>query len=473
MPTELDKAISDTIVAFEGSEARAKMTTGEAYYRTDNIKINKRRMLTYGECEDGGLYEQDDPYKSNFKMASSYYKLLVDQKVSYSLGKPIVVEDSEIINAKMQKQIKKAGKNASKKGIGWLQSYIDDNEFKIVSIQPEQCIPMWSADDSSKLDIMIRYYAINVMTDKGEMVQVNRVEVWDNEQVTYFQQATDTKLYCMIDYESFGENPKMHFKKNMSFKTSTTNLERLGWGQVPFSKIYNNDEEEYDLKTIKNYIDVYDWIQSDFANTITENTSVYWVLKGYEGEPVADFMQKVKRHKTIKVGEDGDARAETIEIPHAAFIAEIENLEDKIYKFGQGVNMTSLAGGDITNVVIKAMFSELDLKANQFEEEIEEAIESIVDLYNVYASNSNQAIVEAGTIEFNRSMIMNEVELATLANESRGSLSEETRLANDPRVDDTDEEIERMKAEREEAIIFNDDMNEVDNNGTNTATETA
>ena len=55
-------------------------------------------------------------------------------------------------------------------------------------------------------------------------------------------------------------------------------------------------------------------------------------------------------------------------------------------------------------------------------------------------------------------MIMNEVELATLANESIGSLSEETRLANDPRVDNPTKEIEKMETEKETISLGGDDV---------------
>ena len=45
-----------------------------------------RKMYIYTEDEDSGApIEMEDPYKANNKLPSGYLKILVDQKVNYSL----------------------------------------------------------------------------------------------------------------------------------------------------------------------------------------------------------------------------------------------------------------------------------------------------------------------------------------------------------------------------------------------------
>ncbi len=481
LPDKLDEAIKVAIADFEASVARKQMKVGGLYYETKNVAILDRRKLIYSEYNDSKGKEQyyynDDPYKSNLKLPSSYYKLAIDQKIDYSLGKPISFESNiDFLSKKDIKQLKKAGKDGSKKSVGWLHTSVDkEGNWKNVSIKPEQCIPLWDMDNEDELEILIRYYPIKVINKDGDFVEVKRVEVWDKEQVSFFEETTDTGLlylindcngiytsYNCLDYKRFGENPRTHFKENIEAGKTVISSKDLNWGQVPFHAIYSNDEENYDLQTVLNYINVYDFIQSEFANVILDNTAVYWTLKGYDGENLEKFRNQIKAFNIIKVGENGDARPNTIVVPHEAFMAEIDNLENKIAKFLQMVDVDKLAGvSNITNVVIKAMFAGLDLKASQFEEEITEAIEWLAEMYNIFATNTGAKQVELEDITYNRSLIINEVELSQLANASKGSLSETTRLSNDPRVNDAEEEIIKMESE-EEAFEIPDDPEETE-----------
>jgi SPP1 family phage portal protein len=138
---------------------------------------------------------------------------------------------------------------------------------------------------------------------------------------------------------------------------------------------------------------------------------------------------------------------ETIDIPVDARKTLMEITEDNIFKFGMGLNTEKIAGGSLTNVVIKARYADLDLKANDFEQEMKEGIYKLLDLLNVYYKITNQPTFTLDEIDitFDRSSLINQEELSRLANESVGKLSEETRLANDPRVTDVEMEVKAMK----------------------------
>jgi SPP1 family phage portal protein len=124
-----------------------------------------------------------------------------------------------------------------------------------------------------------------------------------------------------------------------------------------------------------------------------------------------------------------------------------EGLGKDIFTFGQGVNPNNLEGGNITNVVIKARFANLDLKADQFKDEIIAFIYRMLYFINVYRSLKNENEIEIKEITFDRSMIMNEVELLNANNNQRGNVSEDTRLSNHPWVDDPEKEKAKMDSE--------------------------
>lgn len=463
IPEQVTEVIKSYIQDFENSDRREEMDYGEDYYRSHNTEIMSRKMLIYAEDDNGVPYEIEDPYKANNKLPAGYFKLLVDQKVDYLLGKEVAFESeqaddlTELLGRRFQIILMRAGKEASKKVVSWIHPYIDaDGKFQLMVIPSEQVIPIYDMYDREKLNIIIRYYAVKVLNEDNESVNVNRVEVWDDEQVTYYQENTETGLYDLLGESDmsniFGRtypNPKYHFSKDMRHGDKVTQTEGLAWGAVPFISLYNNDEEESDLNPVKAHIDAYDIVTSDFVNNLEDFQDVYWILKGYQGQNLQEFLTQVKRYKTLKVGEDGDARAETIQIPHEARKEARAALEKDIFNYGMGVNPNLTGDGNVTNVVLKSRFANLDLKASQFELELKDCIYTLIDFVNRYQELNSGTIIELDDVTFNRSMIMNEVELLEANANQRGNVSEDTRLSEHPWVSDIEAEKEAMDKEGE------------------------
>lgn len=461
IPEDVTDVIKTFIADFEESDRRQKMTYGEDYYRSNNTEIMSRQMLIYAEDDDGNEYAIEDPYKANHKLPAGYFKILVDQKVNYLLGKPITLESEQVdeleehLGRKFQTTLLQAGKEASKKVVAWTHPYIDDRgEFKLMNIPSEQVIPVYSPYDHALLEMIIRYYKVRVLNSKNQSITVTRVEVWDSEQVTFYQENQETGHYELLSEDDMAEifgrrypNPKYHFQKDLNYGKKIYKTQGLSWGQVPFIALYNNDEEEYDLQAVKPFIDAYDIVNSDFCNNLEDFQDIYWILKGYGGENLEKFLYEVKRYKTLKVDEGGDAKAENIDIPYDARKEAREGLERDIFTFGMGVNPNAIGDGNITNVVIKSRFALLDLKASAFELEIKDYIYKVIEFINRFREIKNMKPIELDDITFNRSLIMNEVELLKANTEQRGSISEMTRLSNHPWVDDPEAEIKDMEAE--------------------------
>ena len=81
LPEQLDEAIKNAIIEFEGSNEREMMTTGEMYYRTDNQKILNRKQYVYGECKDENgddvYYKDEDLHKNYLLLSQVLVKLLL------------------------------------------------------------------------------------------------------------------------------------------------------------------------------------------------------------------------------------------------------------------------------------------------------------------------------------------------------------------------------------------------------------
>ena len=465
-PEEVTPVIESYIDDFEMSLKRQEMKLGTDYYRSMNTAIMNRRKLVYVEDDNGNPVEFDDPYASNHKLASGFFKILVDQKINYLLGNDIIIESNdqdeleETLPKMWQKKTNKVAKEASKKSRGFAQVYInEEGEFKLKHIPSEQIIPVYKPHNRNELELVIRYYEVTVLDKEGQSAQVNRVEVWDDETVSYYQEQTSDGLYKLLNKEEmaniFGQpyqNPKYHFQENLRFGDTITESEGQGWGKVPFIPLYNNDEEDYDLRPVKRYIDAYDLVKSDFINNLEEFQDVYWILKGYNGQNLTEFLRKVKAFKGFKTSADGDARAETVDIPHEAKKEALQGLKEDIFTFGQGVDPTQVGDGNVTNVVIESRYAMLDLKCDMFEDEVEGFIRGVLNFANRYREKNGQEAIEIDKINFNRAMIINEVELLEANVKQRGHISEEKRLSKHPWIDNAEHELQKMEAEMSDYV---------------------
>jgi len=149
------------------------------------------------------------------------------------------------------------------------------------------------------------------------------------------------------------------------------------------------------------------------------------VLKNYDGQNLGEFLDHTKKTKAIKVGEDGEAKREVQEIPFEAKQAFATDIKRDIYEKSMSVDTNNITG-NVTNVQIRSMYAGLDLKATKFERNTTEFLGDLMFFYGYEADDLN--------IVYDRNLVINEVEMATLANQSRGFI----------RVENVQAEIERM-----------------------------
>jgi len=433
-------------------QSKRPMYNGVEYYRGDN-DIKGYDFRSY--YVDAIKYT--DYNKSNTKIVNNFQKKLVDQKVGYIVGKPMTIksDDAELIE-KIEELLgeKKADilaewvKGASNKAWESLHVYINEfGEFDYTVIPAQEIIFITDTSYEQNIVQVIRYYKIEwVKQDKTE--ESIRVEIWDKEKVTFYQEDED-EFFLIPEYTMGIEaNPRFHWT---TLNTATGVIEQASWGKVPFIKLRNNSEETTDLKPIKDYIDAMDIVSSGFINDLKDIQLAIWVLRGYEGTDLGEFMLNLQKFKAIKLSTDDNASAEpkTMDIPKEARVAILAWLEEKIYDIGQGVNTARLSGGSITNVVIKAHYVGLDLKSNLLITKMKRALSEFMWFAVEYINDRDNKTYNYKDIKFvfNRSMIFNELELVEMINKSSILLSKKTQLANHPLVDDVEAELQLIEDE--------------------------
>lgn len=414
----------------------AELSTGERYYLNEN-DIEKRKIYTY---VDGNKIIDIDA--KNNKIPSGFHKLLVDQKVAYLAGKAVTVgsksDDDELLDGitsllsdEFEDVIPELIKNVSNKGREWLHPYIDeDGLFDYIRIPAEEVIPIYDQSKQKKLVMAIRFYSVDDKT---------KVEVWDTERVTYYE-IISGQIYTDVSHEI---NPASHFQYGDN---------GYGWQEVPFIEFVNNEERVSDLKFYKAFIDAYDLILSDTANTLDEMQSLIYVLKGYPGTDLAEFVNGLKRYKAVAVDEAGGVDTMKAEVPITTVDSVLDRYTANIFHFGQGADVSMDKFGNApSGTALKQLFQLLDMKASILERKFTKALKHfswfMVEYLNITTEGKDYDYKDI-TFTFNKSMLSNEAEQVQMAVDSKGVISDETIRAHHPWVEDAAVETERLEAER-------------------------
>ena len=378
------------------------------------------------------------------RISSSFYSLLVNQKAAYAFTAPPAFD---VGNQKANKEIRRAlGDNytryckrlcvdASNAGVGCVHYWINDkNEFKWSVVDSKSVIPIYN--DSLESDIIAVLRVYTDINDDGKAMKT--YELWNDTECAAYQREINSDLSHIFEYNCFSmaDMPNVY-----------SNVLRHDFGRVPFIFFNNNAIKSSDLENVKGYIDSYDKVYSGFVNDLEDIQEIVFLLSGYEGEDPSDFLKKLKKYKTVKLDADvdnrGDLRTLTIDIPVEAR-RELLNLARKaIFEQGQGVDPDPSNFGNSSGVALKYLYSLLDLKVGDMETEFRSGFAELVRAICRCKNISCEDIIQTWT----RTMVTNDVELATIAQQSVGVVSNRTIIKNHPWVDNPDKEEEYITEE--------------------------
>ncbi|OZV10815.1 phage portal protein [Tissierella sp. P1] len=448
----------EEIQEFNNSDKRAWMITGDKYYRVEN-DIDNRKITR--KTEEG---EITDYSKANNKLSHGFMKNLVDEKIAYLLTKDYSLDCNDkkytekvkdVLGKYFQYKLAHLGTESSNKGIAWLQVYIDEQgKLGTMLIPSEQCVPLWRDNTHTELDGLIRFYLITVFEGK-EKKKVTKVEYYTENEVSFYILKDDQLIR---DIETNEGGPILHYKSGEEWKS---------WGKVPFIAFKNNRLEYPDVKFIKSLVDDYDKSRSDVSNFIEEVKNLIYVLKGYGGENLGEFMRDLNYYGAIKIDDPEHGGVDTLNptMDIQAAKEHFEQLKRDINEFGGGVTKDlDKFGSSPSGIALKFLYSGLDLKCNHLEVEFKQAFEQLLYFINIYLSETGQGNYQNEKIEiiFNRDITINETEAINNINNSQDILSLETLITQHPYVSDVEEELKRVQAERlekakERAKMFGSD----------------
>lgn len=395
------------------------------------------------------------------RIPSKFYHTLVIQKASYLFGYPVKFDignkkDNELIKDKLGpdwgKNTKQLAINASNHKKAWLHVWIipaeetesgrDEIEYGIVN--GLEIIDVWGNTLDKELLAILRKY--NMTDTEGTEWEI--YEWWDKEFCYSFRKEVKAKLDLLKEYNRY-----RFFNTDIN-DWEETNVYKHGFDEVPFICCKNNNFDMNDLEGIKDKIDAYDEILSGFADDLEDIQQIIFILSGYGAEPPADFLQRVKKNKLVKISANDQDKPSldtlTIDLPTEARQLALEMLKKLIFEEGAGVDTNEEVYSYTSGESMKYMYALLELKASQLEDEFRNSFSRLIKIICKFygISYPDQGVKQI----WKRNKINNDTELVNNSKNCLGVTSKRTALSINPYVTDVDEELELIKKEEAEEI---------------------
>ncbi len=435
------------------SPQRQMQIKGQLYYDDEHdIIFRKRTMIG----EDGKLQEVEN--LPNNRIIDNQYGKMVNQKTNYLVGKPFVIEGDNDAYVAQLKQVfddrfmltmKNAVKNSLNHGIAWLYPYYDDEGKLAFRVFPGyEIYPFWRDSEHTILDAAIRFYSVEAYEGRTPVI-IKKVEIYDKSGISCY-------TYDGAALIPDGDTPQS--------SDYITNVDKSGkvlgfnWDRIPLIPIKYNERETPLLKRVKSLQDGINIMLSDFENNMQEDArNTILVLKNYDGTDLGEFRRNLATFGAIKVRYDDSAKGgvETLEITVNAdnYKAIVEIFKKALIENAMGYDAKDdRLSGNPNQMNIQSMYSDIDLDANDMETELQAAFKNILWFVNAYLANAHAGNFynEDVTIIFNRDILINETEAIENCQNSVNILSTETIIGQHPWINDPQQELERVKKEKEE-----------------------
>lgn len=332
-----------------------------------------------------------DNFSANFKMARNFFGLFTLQQNQFLLGNGVSWENKDTENKLGTKrkpfdsQLQDAGYNAIVGGVSfgfWNFDHVD--VFKVTEFAPLY------DEENGTLRAGARFWQL--APDKPI-----RLTLYEEDGYTEYKASPDNKV------EIIKEKTSYKLKVNESVADGQEISEGSNYKSFPIVPLWANKYHQSELVGIREQIDCYDLIKSGFANTVDEASYLYWILHnagGMNDEDLAQFIQRIKTTHAAALEDNVTAESHQAEAPYESRESLLKLLQDDLYSDYMAFNTDAVASGSVVQAQIEAAYTNINLKADQYEYQVLEFINSILDLADI----DDKAT-------FTRSIMMNKTEL--------------------------------------------------------------
>ena len=356
-----------------------------------------------------------------------------------------------VLGARFRRTMRTVGEGAWIGGKAWLYPYYEGGELAFKRFPADEVLPFWADADHTILDAAVHIYVVEEYDESEQAKAVVKVEVMHGGGVDCFIRRDDGTLE---------PDPDGHSGDYITAEDPDTGKEQgYNWDRIPLVCFKSSHHEIPLLSRVKCLQDAYNDILSTFANQMEEDVhNTVLVIKNAEGEDLGKFRKNLAIYGAVKVrsyeGSEGGVDTLTIEVNAENYKVLLALLKDAIIENARGYDAKDeRMSGNPNQMNIQSMYSDIDLDANGIEMEFQASMEELLWFVNRHLVNTGKANFDGVEVKviFDRDVLINESEAITNCKNSVGILSDETIVKMHPWVSDPEQELERIKKEKEEA----------------------
>lgn len=431
---EIPEFIAQMISEHDLNEAVETARTADLYDHQRNKTINEYVKKIYSSA---GVAVQNY-VASNNKIASNFFRRLNTQRCTYSLGNGVTfAKNTDAAKAKLgdtfDTEIYRAGYLALIHGV----SFVFFNFDHIHVFPLTEFVPLWDENDGT-LRAGLRYWRID--STKPTIAILYTEEGYRR----YKSKGGYAK------FEKDGE--KRSYKQTISKAPADAEPEVVAeenYSRLPIVPLWGSRLHQSTLIGLQQSIDSYDLIRSGFANDLQDCAQIYWILENYGGmkeEELQRFRDQILlQHIAVADTTDGGAiKPYTQDVPYAARTAYLQTIRQDIYEDFGGFDTKAISASNQTATAINSAFQPLDENADDFENQIETCIRSILGLIGI-----------DDVPVFKRNRISNQLEQVQMLMLEAPYLDRQTILENLPNIyiDKVPEIMARLDEETEGRFV--------------------
>lgn len=312
-------------------------------------------------------------------------------------------------------------RNALIAGVAYEIVYLDEygaERFKM--LDSRSVIPIYDNTLNQELKAVIRFY-------KEDMVDndVYYVEVYDAYEVKTYKSADGYKSFNLIDQ-------RPHFFR-----------------QVPIIVFELNTDRASIFDQIITLQDAYNELQSGELDSWDAFADAYIVMKGVTAEE--EDLASAKKSRVFMIDSDAEISYLTKNINDTQIQNMLVDINNNIHKIANCPDFSQESFGTTSGIALRYRLLGFENVASSIEANMRKAlqkrIELLCEILNLKGGDSAWRDVK---IQFTRNLPVNIEETTNIVNSLRGLVSDDTLLSLLPFITDTNAELEKVKAEKEE-----------------------
>ena len=318
-------------------------------------------------------------------------------------------------------------------------NYIDeDGKQRFRMLDSRECIPVYDDTLSSQLLYVIRFYMESPVNEQQDRYIV---EVYSEDKITRYRSSVG-----FSSFEFISEEP--HF-----------------FGMCPVTVFSLNTEEVSIFDKIMTLQDAYNELLSDEVDDFEAFADSYLVLKGITADE--EDLVSMKEHRVLMMDSDADAQYLTKNIGDTQIQNMLQNVNDQIHKISNSPDFNDDKFMAQSGIAMRYKLVGFENAASAIESNMKKALQRRLELISAIldlTGSTNEELWREADIIFTRNLPSDLTQTVQIVNQLRGIVSQKTLLSLLPFVPNVDEELERVKEEKEENMeLYNFSVSEEDN----------